>query len=478
MKHSVAVTLTNRFAYFTDDVYPEEELREFYSYRPPGYFWSPKYRMGGWDGWVQMLRTDRLPTGLFLDTRQQCEQELQLRFRVNDARTVPGFSALPERLTRKAWAHQLEAVERMHAAAGTGGLVLNATGSGKTFTTGLYLATLQGTACFVVDELTLLEQAWRELREVLGEKVGWIGEQKFKLQRVTVATIQTLFRHRQDKVFRRWFRNLDVLILDEIHLALNRRNVSVVRTIRPKAVYGLTATLELEKKHVRMRATALAGPPIYDYPLKTGVEEGVLSHGVVVRVLFPQPGPLKEDYQRAYRRLVVESPERNDCIEALTREALRRHHRVVLLVERLAHLDEMSTRLRDVYHVVASGECARERRTEAKQEMDRGSLRLIIANRVFAKGVNIKHVDVIVDGTASRSKNSARQRYGRGTRLAHGKLGLIYLDIADQDNRFAACSRGRLRAYRDLGVPVRRVPWMGDATRVLQRAQRLLQSTA
>jgi len=79
---------------------------------------------------------------------------------------------------------------------------------------------------------------------------------------------------------------LDVLVIDEVHVAMNRRSISIVSTIAPKAVFGLTATLELHKPDVRMRVTALAGPKIFEYDLPTAVAEGNLSKGVICYVNF------------------------------------------------------------------------------------------------------------------------------------------------------------------------------------------------
>lgn len=472
----VQVELYNRHALMMSE-YPDE-LDEFYSYRMPGYQFSPKYRMRLWDGYIHLMRCDRVPSGLFLATREQAEEKLHLRFLIEDLREPPMFRALPARLRKRVRDYQEAAVQAMIQHSGTGGLVLNATGTGKTFLAGVFLARLKSTACFVVDELTLLDQAREELQGVLKEPVGMVGAQKFETSRVTVATIQTLHKHRLKLEFRKWFRNLQVLIIDEVHLALNRRNLSIVDTVHPRAVYGLTATLEMQKKDIRTRATALTGPVIYTYALSQGVEDRVLVKGIVCRVVCSQDADAgMRDYQQAYRALIVNSGKRNGMVERLARAAIRAGHRVIVLVERLQHLRFLSRRLQDVNHEVIDGSRSRADRSDAKVSMEAGQLPLILANRVFAKGINIKACDVIIDATGSRSKNSAAQRYGRGTRTLEGKQGLLYFDIADtgEDNRFAACSRSRKRAFAALKVPVCKVAWKSSG-QVLRHAERFLKS--
>lgn len=45
-----------------------------------------------------------------------------------------------------------------------------------------------------------------------------------------------------------------MVVVDELHKALNRRHFSVVRSIPAGAVFGLTATLRLGKAHTRLQA--------------------------------------------------------------------------------------------------------------------------------------------------------------------------------------------------------------------------------
>jgi superfamily II DNA or RNA helicase len=450
-------------------------LRDHFRFHPPGYFFSPSYQNKQWDGYIRLFSRGKVATGLFLDQLEALKAK-GLRFRLQEGRTRPEFQALPLKLEKLLRDYQQECVNAMVAASQTGGLILSATGSGKTYTAGAYFARLKGYGLFVVDELTLLEQSRQALATLLGRSnIGVVGHGVFQPRRITVATIQTLHRHRHNPEFRPWFEQLQAVIVDEVHLALNRQNIDVLNQISPQAVYGLTATLELKKTHIRMRATALAGPPIYSYPLQQGVQDQVLSHGMFCQVLFPQAG-VYEKYQWEYRALVSNSRRRNDCVEALTREGIRRKRCVIVLVERLAHLRILSRRLHDIPHQVLCGAYSQEDRLKAKAAMDQGKLPLILANRVFAKGVDIRRVDTILDATGMKNKNSVTQRYGRGSRKAEGKHGLLYLDIGDaglpagKPNRFAANSRSRLRAMKALTVPTVQMPWKGNAMDIYNRA--------
>lgn len=370
--------------------------------------------------------------------------------------------------------YQESAVSAMIAAAGTGGIVLCATGSGKTFMCAELFRRLTGNGLMIVDELTLLAQAQKEIADYIQEKVGTAGKSKFEPQRITIATVQTLHKHRQKPVFRKWFQKLDIVVIDEIHVALNKRNIDVVQQVGPKAVFGLTATLEMQKPHVAMPACALAGPVIYEYPIQRGITEGFLSRTIILRIEFQDllHGPAKGYFTKVngkktfvagwtpsaeYRYRIVRNRARNSLIEAAVREAVRRGNRVILLLERLAHLRMLSRRLVDIEHRTLSGEVDSTLRTEAMRLMDAGELPLIIANRVFGKGVNVKTVSVVIDATGLPGRNAAMQRLGRGSRKSAGKTGLIYIDIADRGNKFAGAAQSRKQALKEFpAIEVRR----------------------
>src|SRR6266566_5086544 len=251
----IPVQLLNRKTMFLRP-YPYEVFNEILKYRKPGWEYSPGGKAyiknkaakivdengntPGWDGFIHLLRYDSVGTGIFLALREKLEAEAGIKFLVEDERKPPELKQydLPE----KARDYQQQCFQEMLKASKTGGLILQATGSGKTLQSGLYFKALVGAGVFFVDELTLLDQAQKELEAVLGEPVGNIGNQKFNPKRITVATIQTVHLHRFDRGFLPWIKTLQAMFIDEIHLALNRRNFQTVAAIKPPVIFGLTAT--------------------------------------------------------------------------------------------------------------------------------------------------------------------------------------------------------------------------------------------
>ena len=450
------------------------ELSEFWSYRVPGWRFRPSVVEGKWDGRRRQFRRGRLATGLFLATRRSAERVVGVRFRERWEPSRP-LSFLHGPVSNRRY--QQEAVEAMKRSASRGGgLILCATGTGKTWMAGMFCRDVRGSVCFVVDELALLAQAREGLAERVGSPIGIVGDSLFEPRRVTVATIQTLHARRRDAAFRRWASRVDVLIVDEVHTALNHRQFAVLRLMTAvRAVYGLTATLS-RSKAVRRRAYELAGPVVFQYSLERGMRERYLASAVVVQIMLESVPDSSasvvrftegtgSDYWFDYRRCITRSADRNAFVVDLVRAAVRCGRAVVVMVTQVEHVRTISLMMPDVNHATVHGEVPAAERGNIRRRFEAGKLDCLIVNRVFRKGTDIKRTDCIVDASAGRSAQEAVQGFGRGTRLAAGKNGLIHFDVGDWNSRFAAAASSRRAALSRAGLRVWRVRW--DGTRNL-----------
>jgi superfamily II DNA or RNA helicase len=452
MKPQVSITMGNRRSRIDcgEDLDALETVQKLFRFHPDGYQYMPTYTNRHWDGYIHLFKNGWAPTGLVLTLIPSLQKHADVV--VLDQRQETDFQQPNKAAWEQARTYQQQCYLKMLTASRTGGLILQCTGSGKTFVAGLYFSALVGHGMFFVDELTLLEQARRAIQSVTGEAVGKIGGGSFDPQRLTVATLQTLShpnRRTQTKKLRP-----DVVIIDEIHEAINDRTRKVLDLLQPRAVFGLTATLQLRKKAVRYQAAAMAGPVVFDYPLETGTEEGYLASGVVVRVCssFGVASMLRySDRETKYLDGVVNNAQRNQFIAELVKVCAARRHPTVVLVDRLLHLDNLRAALGDHPTRVLSGEDPQEDRTSAIEEMKAGRLLTIVTNKIFGKGVDIPNLEVTIDATGRASHNRAMQRLGRASRRAEGKRGFIHFDVADTH---LPATAERLKAYHKLKARV------------------------
>ena len=483
----VYVRLTNRVATLVRP-YPYEDLIKHWSFSAPNYQFM-KWKFPNWDGRIKMLKRDKLSAGLFWATYKEIEQKENISFQIEKSLTDVGLEQAKKLISGGKYDFQNDCADKMFLKIRYGGgLILSATGSGKTRVAAMLASRVKCQICFVVDQLVLLDQARDDIQKHLGEKVGYIGDSKFRLERITVATIQTLHTHRYDPKFRRWFENVDIVIIDEIHDQMNRRNFDVVGEFQPLAVFGLTATLAMTKKPVRLKAWSLAGPVLYEFPLVKGMAEGVLAKGIAI--LCEYDNSIREidayDFRTCYDKKLVENAERNHMICSLAREANRRKKYVIVLAERIAHLQEISDRLRSrgLKHRVVAGKfkgetIAKDKRIRSKAKFESGDTKILLASKVFTKGVDIKRVDVIIDTAGQSSKNNALQKFGRGIRKHDDKTGLIYIDIQDTDkydktrdknepkNWLAQAAKSRKRALKKAGITLVDFTWEDHAAKKL-----------
>src|SRR5580765_5320628 len=204
----IDVRVTNRRATLLSE-FPYKELIPYWSYFHPNYGFIKKARpYMAWDGLVKLLdEDDSLPAGLFWATKKTIEENLGIKFRIEAKLRTPEWKTENVLDSERDW--QNECVQKaLKVARFGGGTVLAATGSGKTWMAGMLFSRFKGMCCFVVDQLVLLEQAREELAEVMKEDIGIVGKSEFEPRRVTVATIQTMFRQRNKKSFYDWSRKL------------------------------------------------------------------------------------------------------------------------------------------------------------------------------------------------------------------------------------------------------------------------------
>lgn len=187
-------------------------------------------------------------------------------------------------------------------------------------------------------------------------------------------------------------------------------------------------------------------------------------------------------YNETYNEFIVNNNQRNSVVSRLARFCVKKGKYVIILVSRIQHVKNISARLEDVPHRLVYGEKKVKDRQRSTKNFEKGKIKLIIANQVFKKGVNIKRVDVIIDAAAMKSQNDAIQKFGRGVRKHADKIGLMYFDISDVDpapiqvrkkikgervwrtryHNFHVAAKHRKRAYSQVGLPMRDFNWEDD----------------
>jgi len=487
------------------------KMMELFSFTVPGYKFTPAYRYNGWDGKRCLMHNGMISVGLlrgFKDEAKKAGYRLKIK-KWKDRPSVKEFKK--GMISPEKYEHQNECVREMREAIRYGGgLVLSATGTGKTAMASVFASWVDCPILFVVDTLDLMRQSKKEIEMWLTKhyktktKVGVVGGGKFELERVTVATIQTLHARRSDSKFLKWFKTVEVVIIDEVHVQMARRNFDVMDIIKPKAVFGLTATLRLRKKEIRMRAYSICGPVVFEFPLAEAVDKGVLSKGIALQVrvvcddVLSEPKPqwyfdrrVQDTHKRLYdyKHDVVRNKITNAAIVDIVKAAYKRGYFIAPIVHMIRHVAILKDWMRQkkLDPQVVSGKISADSRKRRKERMEKGEARLLLCSSgVFAKGVNIKRLDVVLDGAQQSNRDLTQQKYGRATRLHPDKRGIGYIDIVSalkiapkyrrkgyKPPRTEKAAVPRFRALKALGIPIKEIEYE-SGKQVIKEMERML----
>lgn len=488
-----------RKAYLIGDKHTKK-LKELFSYSVPGARYSPQFRAGVWDGKITMMRNGIVHIGLLRGMREVLEKE-GWKIELSSWKDRPKIKLAKKGIVSdEEHSYQNKCVSAMLGAIKWGGgLILSATGTGKTAIASMFCSWTKCPVLFVVDTLDLLYQSKKEMEVWLKTKIGVVGKGEFSPERVTVATIQTLNAHIKDPKFLKWYKSVEVVIIDEVHVQMSRRNFQVMDRIQPKAVFGLTATLQLRKKPIRMRAYSICGPVVYEFPIKEATAQGVLSKGCAIQIRVNSDSVLKntrpgwhytaESAHKKnldYKYEVVKNEPVNKAVIELVKEAMKRGFYVATLVERIIHLGILKKHFKKLKlnPQVCSGVVATDSRERRKTRFEKGESKLLLATRVFSKGINIKRLDLVIDAAQRSSKDDTLQKYGRAVRLHPKKKGIIYLDMVAATDRKPTrkgekkpktekAASARFNALKKAGIPIVKIDYT-DAKKTMNVAEKLL----
>lgn len=470
------VILDNRFAVLPDwwlkdpHFNTDKSLDAYFSYQPKG--WEHTIQAAnGWDGFVSLLKGERVGAGLFLHRVKALAQQ-GIHFDIIDNRQwVRFYDASECRLIgRTPYDWHYRAVEFMRENANNGGLVIAPTATGKTSMAGWAFARVAGTGLFIVNDVALGMQTKNELEEILGEPVGFVGDGKFSQQRVTVALVQTLARDNRKADFKR-LRNCDLMLIDEVHVMLNNQMWEAVLKYTPRACFGLTATLDLNKSAVALPAYALCGSAVFRYTADDARANGEISEGwgyaFDVATLVDGSGL---SYAQLYDQYVVRFDWLNQFVVSLAVQAAQIGYTVLILVKQHSHREALEALLSraGVAYVTYSGQQSGKVRMVTRAALNSGDAAIGVGTTgTITKGISIPRLNFIIDGSQTKAWENSVQRAGRGGRKNTGKDHFVYVDIGQSAARVRGVKKRNLFA---LHAAERRKGLQAEGYRMRSRA--------
>lgn len=333
----------------------------------------------------------------------------------------------------------LEALEATRADGFTAGLVVLATGLGKT-----WLAAFDSSrssfrrVLFVAHREEILGQAIETFRRIQPQaSIGRIdGANRDENADLTFASVQTLSRMNNLAKFAA--DTFDYIVVDEFHHAAAATYRRIIDYFEPKFLLGLTATPE-----------RMDGGDLLALCQENVVFEAAVNRGIATGLLCPFRYwgiPDVVDYENIpWRNARFDLDELTAAVatEARAQNALeqfRKHgaKRCVAFCCSQRHADYMAAffNARGINAVAVHSGASSAPRATSLQRLAEGSLEVIFSVDVFNEGVDVPAIDTVLMLRPTESTVIWMQQFGRGLRQSSGKAYLNVIDYVGNHRAF------------------------------------------
>jgi superfamily II DNA or RNA helicase len=418
-------------------------------------FWNEKYK--------------RLPIGFFEPIKKTLHDYAEFKKKVpvitiNDKRCFDTtiIKNMPDRLLsgKELRPYQTTAIDIFVNKHNIGMLEIT-TGAGKSLIATEIVRRLKMKTLFVVDKKELLYQIKQTFEENLGIKIGVIGDGVKQIEDVTVATIQTLIKNIDD--FKDYLEEVRFVIFDETHKIASKSYYTLglyLKNTERRAGFSGTAFRDDGND---MMLTATCGDIIFSLTGQELIDQGYLMKPEIIFIkqklsknkLLELTDNSKEGlinevpkYKLYYDSFIINNEDRNLNIKKIVDENLSKT--ILILVKYIEHgklLEELIQNSKYVY-----GETNGKLRNDIVSDFKAGILKVLVSTiSIFAEGVDIPALDIVINAAANKGDVKSIQVLGRVLRRKEGKEKAMYYDFADEGIFFRNAGMARMEAFRNEG---------------------------
>lgn len=453
------------------------KLEKKCSYLVSGFMYSPQFKAHRWDGKEHLLnfvpkKGYRVPVGLTEDVINFCKKN-KLEFDIKNNKKIHND------LIDTKWNENIVLRDYQNAAVeaicsgydwqiGSGMLKLPIR-SGKTKTSAGIIHKLKKKTLFIVPSQLLLYQTVESLNESLCTSVGIIGDGKWDVKDITVATIQTLSQHSggRKKIKNRWVeekpdelflsisKTFDCIIWDEVHHATAETWKSVVLGFDAYHKIGLSATIELNNERELERGViwlkACCGNIRYELSMGYMIKNGYLMRQNVEIIPIKKPVGYKE-YKwcsSLIDTLICNNKYRNEIIVKKAIEYKNKGLKVLIVSSRLEQLSSLSEIFdeKNTTYAIVTGRNDMPSRLKKIDDFLTGRKDILLGT-VFKEGVDIPEIEIVINAEGGRDIKTTVQRM-RNMTPCKNKTTSILVEFADLTNKYLAKhSKERIDFYR------------------------------
>lgn len=438
----------------------KQEIAEYFSFRPNGYQFNPKFKARVWDGYIRLFKPMKpvLYVGLFPHLQKFCadrdyELEAPSNLAVDEKIDDEYAYELAKEINCKFQPRDYQNEYVVNALRKRRSLSVSPTSSGKSLIIYLiqqhYYQTFGHRSLIIVPTIGLVHQMAGDFVDY-GCDSSLIytiqgGVDKNTKAPIVISTWQSLIKQPKE-----WFDQFRVVLGDEAHLFQAKSLTDIMEKLdHCEYRHGFTGTLKSdESKTHRLVLEGCFGEVRKFINTKELMDQGtvadfkvkgiVLSHSNEARKKFKDAMAKVKDKSKRYpseREFIINHEKRNIFIRNLL-WSLEGQNNLVLfdLVEKHGKVLEPLLRKEGrVLHFVYGGTSGEEREDVRHiVENDPEKKHDILASYgVFSTGVNIKRLDNVIFASGSKSEIKVLQSIGRSLRKGSDSEKATLYDIAD-----------------------------------------------
>ena len=344
------------------------------------------------------------------------------------------------------------------------GILCAATGFGKTVVSTQIISNLKMNTLIIVNRNNLLEQ-WKEklsyFLNINKKEIGQIGASKEKLNgKLDVATFQSLYKREDlDKILNKY----GLVIVDECHHVAAYSFEKVLKAVRSKYVYGLTATptrkdgwhkiIYMQCGDIRVR--------ISNKEIKQNKK---MEHIVIVKRTNYKYIATEENEKVKIPEILNDMSSnifRNSLIVEDIKKCILEGRIPIVLTERVEHLKILKEKLEKlkIPVVIYKGNMGKKKTKEVKNILEEADTnkkpRIILAtSSSIGEGFDDSRLDTLFLTMPVSWKGRIVQYVGRLHRKHEGKERVIVYDYLDNMKVLEKMYNRRIKGYKIAGYEI------------------------
>lgn len=339
--------------------------------------------------------------------------------------------------------YQQEAVDLMLS--NYRGVINFATGLGKTLVATHLIQQYKKRTLVVCPSDSVARQFYDQFVSCFGKKkVGFYGGGKKQISDITIGIAASVSKYVSE------FRaaDLGMVIFDETHHTPATTFFDIAEGLKDCGkIFGLTAT-DYRSDGKDIMITAGCGSVLIRRDIKWGVENGYLAQPYfIVREVATGGRDFKDDKLRSYKEHVLNNNQMKARIEGDARAMMASGKAVLILVDEVAHGEELSKALGIPF---ATG--LDKKSQDYVDQLNAGKIPgLVGTDGKVGEGTDTKNVDVLILANFVASKGPVTQAVGRGLRKQGTKDKCLILDyIPTGSTMLSRHAKNRIGYYEEI----------------------------